>query len=347
MESRGLTLGVVAAVLLALGAALVLAQPAQAKSVTELLAIACGNGGPPEFIAEVRAAAAVVLADLLPISGFELAQLEKIATGPTPECRGAAIPALVEAYLALDPEKEGSVEALLASVKRAHTPELALARAIAAVARIQQTLLVVGLPPEQELVGAITTVLGGGEATLLGFSVDGSNPIVREAVGRVVEEFLFSLARVIYGEAVCGVFADLAVNAPTHEFRATAARVFVTSGCVSYDVETLTGLVTAGGSEELRDAAVGPLSEALAMEPLPDPDLMALALDLSTTRQHRLAAGQALGLRWMMAVSVDPKTGNPAVGSIDLIRFAAAHTIAHPELAVAAVAPLAAFFMMS
>jgi hypothetical protein len=346
MESRALTLGIVAAVLLALGATLVLAQPAQAKSVGELLAIACGDGGPPEFVAEIRAAAAVVLADMLPLAGFDLARLEKIATGPTPECRQAAIPALVEAYLALDPEGAGSVEALLAAVERAESPELALARAIAAVARIQQTLLVVGLPPEQELVGAITTVLGGGEATLLGFSVDGSNPIVREAVGRVVEEFLFSLARVIYGEAVCQVFADLAVNAPTHEFRATAARVFVTAGCAPWDVEGLTALVTTGGSEELRDAAVGALSEALAMEPISDADLMALALDLTTTRQHRLAAGQALGLRWMMAVSVDPKTGHPTVGSIDLIRFATAHTIAHPELAIAAVAPLAAFFTM-
>jgi len=150
---------------------------------------------------------------------------------------------------------------------------------------------------------------------------------------------------VVYGEAVCQVFEDLAVNAPTHEFRATAARVFVTAGCVPYDVETLTGLVTAGGSEELRDAAVGPLSEALAMEMVGDDELMSLATDWTTTRQHRLAAGQALGLRWMMAVSVDPLTGHPVVGDIDLIRFAAAHTEAHPELAVAAVAPLAAFFM--
>lgn len=346
MELRGLTLGVLVALLLALGATLVLAQPAEAGSVPELLAIACGDGRPPELVAEIRAAAAVVLADLLPLAGFDLAGLEKIATGPTPECRQAAIPALVEAYLALDPGGAGSVEALLANVARAETPELALARAIAAIARIQQTLLVVGLPPEQELVEAIATVLSGGEASLLGFSVDGSNPIVREAVGRVVEEVLFSLARVIYGEAVCDVFADLAVNAPTHEFRATAARVFVTAGCAPWDVEGLTELATTGGSEELRDAAVGALSEVLAMEPIADSDLMALALDLSTTRQHRLAAGQALGFRWMMAVSVDPRTGHPLVGSIDLIIFATAHTIAHPELAIAAVAPLAAFFMM-
>lgn len=345
MELRGLTFGVVVAVLLALGATLVLGQPVEAKSVAELLAIACGNGGPPDMVAEIRAAAAVILADLLPLAGFDLAGLEKIAAGPTPECRQAAIPALVEAYLALDPEGAGSVEALLAGVETAHSPELALARGIAAVVRIQQTLLVVGLPPEQELVGAISTVLSGGEGTLLGFAVNGANPIVREAVGRVVEEFLFGLARVIYGEAVCGVFADLAVNAPTHEFRATAARVFMTAGCAPWDVEGLTALVTSGESEELRDAAVGPLSEALAMELISDSDLMALALDLSTTRQHRLAAGQALGFRWMMAVSVDPNTGHPVVGSIDLIRFAAAHTVAHPELAIAAVAPLAAFFI--
>lgn len=350
MESRGkgLTLRVfMVAALLALTLALMITAPAQAqaRSVEELLAIACGDGGPPEFIAEIRAAAALALADLLPISGFELARLEKIALGPTPECRGAAIPALVEAYLALDPEGAGSVTALLASVERAHTPELALARAIAAIVRIQQTLLVVGLPPEEELVEAITAVLSGSEGTLLGFTVDGSSPIIREAVGRVVQEVFFSLARVIYGEAVCQVFEDLAVNAPTHEFRATAARVFVTAGCVPYDVETLTGLVTAGGSEELRDAAVGPLSEVLAMEPIADPDLMALALDSTTTRQHRLAAGQALGLRWMMAVSVDPETGNPSVDSLDLIKFAAEHTITHPELAIAVVAPLAAFFL--
>ena len=344
MRLRGVTLGVVSVLILAL-MLLTVAQRAEAKSVEELLAIACGNGGPPEFVAEIRAAAAVVLADMLPIAGLDLATLERIAAGPTPECRQAAIPALIEAYLALDPEKEGSVEVLLAGVETAHTVELALARAIAAIIRIQETLLVVGLPPEEELVRAITSVLSGGVGTLLGFTVDGSNPVIRAAVGRVTEEVLFSLARVIYGEAVCQVFEDLAINAPTTEFRATAARVFVTAGCVPWDLETLTALATTGGSEELRDAAVGPLSEALAMEPISDADLQALALDLMTTHQHRLAAGQALGLRWMMAVTVDPLTGHPVVDGLDLIKFAAAHTEAHPELAIAAVAPLAAFFM--
>jgi hypothetical protein len=330
-----------ALVLIAVGA---LAQPVQAASVEELLEIACGDARPPELVAEIRAGAAVVLSDMLLIAGFDLRTLEGIATGPTPECRQAAIPALIEAYLLLDPEAAGSVEALLTAAMTAHTPELALARALAGVIRLQQTLLVVGLPPEEVLVDAITTVLSGGKAELIGFTVDGSHPIIREAVGRVIEEFFFLLARVIYGEAVCQVFQDLAVNAPTAEFRATAARVFVTAGCVPWELEPLTALVTEGASAELREAAVGPLSEVLAMAPVSDQDLMALALDKTTTAQHRRAAGLALGLRWMMVVTVDPFTGHPMVGDIDLIKFAYEHTIVHPELAIAVVAPLAVFF---
>ncbi|MFQ6117710.1 MAG: hypothetical protein ACE5LQ_05520, partial [Candidatus Bipolaricaulia bacterium] len=319
MRLRGKAFGVMLVLTLALMVVTV-TQSVEAKSVEELLGIACGDGGPPEFVAEIRAAAAYVLSDMLTIAGMDLATLEGIATGKTPECRQAAIPALVEAYLALDPEGEGSAGALLAGVETAQSAELALARAVAAIARIEQTLLTVGLPPEEELVEAITSVLSGGEGTLLGFTVDGSNPIIRAAVGQVTAEVLFSLARVVYGEAVCQVFEDLAVNAPTHEFRATAAEVLVSAGCVSWDAEALTALVTTGGSEELRDAAVEPLSEALAAEPISDADLEALALDLTTTHQQRLAAGEALGLRWMMAVTVDPRNGNPAVDSLALIK---------------------------
>jgi len=319
-------------------------QPVQGATVEELLGIACGDGRPPELVAEIRAGAAVVLSDMLLIAGFDLRTLEGIATGPTPECRQAAIPALVEAYLLLDPEGAGSVDALLAGAKAAYTPELALARALAGIIRLQQTLLVVGLPPEEVLVEAITTVLSGGKAEMLGFTIDGSHPIIRKAVATVIEEFFFLLARVIYGEAICQVLQDMAVTAPTSEFRAMAAKVFVTAGCIPWDVPTLTAIVTTGGSVELREAAVQPLSEVLAMEPVSDEELMALALDMTTTAQHRRAAGLALGLRWMAAVTVDPVTGHPMVGGIDLIKFAYEHTIVHPELAIAAVAPLAVFF---
>lgn len=338
--------GMVLALAVALGVSL--GQPAAAKSVDELLGIACGDGGPPDFISEIRQAASAALAERLVMAQLDLAELEEIsALGRTQECRQAPIPALIEAYLALDPVGEGSAEALLAKVSTAPSLELASARALAAITRFQQKLLVTGLPPDEVLVDLISTVLSGGSATLLEITIDGSNPVIRAAVGQVTEQFLFLLGRSVFGEQICQAFKDFAVSAPTAEFRQTAANVYVNSGCITPDVESLTALAQTGESPELRTAAVGPLSEALASSDLSAEELQMLALDLTTTAEHRRAAGLALGTRWTEVVTIDPNTGHPVVDGVDLIKFAALHTGAHPELAVAAVMPMAAAFSVA
>lgn len=321
------------------------AHVAQSKSIESLQAIVCGDGGPPEFIAEVRKGASTALAGKLSQAGTDLVTLEAMAAdGRTPECREAAIPAAVEAYLALDPEGEGSAQALLGKVDEAGSSELAFARALAAISRFQQMLLVIGLPPDEVLVEAITTVLSGGTAEIRELTIDGSNAAVRKAVGQVTQQFLFLLGRSIFGEQMCQAFRDLAINAPTPEFRDAVAGAFVGAGCVPQTVEGLTALATEGESEALRSAAATPLSEALSAGELGNEDLKEMALDRSTSPQHRRAAGLALGLRWQQVVTVDADTGNPVADGTDLIKFAAEHWVAHPGLVVAVRAPLAAFF---
>jgi len=169
---------------------------------------------------------------------------------------------------------------------------------------------------------------------------------------------------------------ELAANGESHELRIIAAIHYVTSLAISASIDELMELTIHGGSEEIRDVALDHLSLELGLacadfilfssmfghqEGMITPEeLYKLALE-GETPQLRRAAGEALGKCWERALWVGereiawglelgleltiadiPRRSTAEAHTLEqaLIIFAAENTVAHPELAGAAVKPL-------
>jgi len=140
----------------------------------------------------------------------------------------------------------------------------------------------------------------------------------RNAAGDHLAEFYLGALQSrsqILKRVSCDSLRELAENAPTTAWRFAAARAFV-GGCP--DLEAAAQI----GSRELQVAAARKLAAIYEDDTsLSNSALMRLATT-DPSQGIQLAAALALGFRWEAGVSINPNTGNPVVGDIDLIKFA-------------------------
>lgn len=205
----GWKVSLLSALALVLIATLAQAQPGRARTIEELIELA-GRDALPEIRAaaglalgrllidspftdaeleamavagrspELRAAAGAALRERLLLAGLSLEELEALASGPTPELRGAAIPALVQATVAAIGRGELSLGELAEAIAMGATPELRLARAQALFLLLRAELVA---PGAQVLVEA---VLRGQRVEVRGVELNGELAEVRAAASELL-----------------------------------------------------------------------------------------------------------------------------------------------------------------
>lgn len=136
--------------------------------------------GDVEVFPALRAAAAAALAEKLLGANLTLAELEAIATGPTPELRSSAAAALLQAIVAALGRLELTLAALTQSVATAASVELAKIRADAVFVLLRASL--VALETQSDL----EAIANGQTIVIRGITLDGSLAAYR----LVASEFL-------------------------------------------------------------------------------------------------------------------------------------------------------------
>lgn len=256
-----------------------LGQPGWAKSIEELMEIASSDALP-----ELRAAAGLALGGLLLDSPFSdqdlkalamagpsrelraaagaalrqrlleaelgLEKLEELATGPTPELRGATIPALVQATVAAVGRGELSLGALASSIAEGPSHELRLARAEALFLLFRAELVA------REAQPTVEAILRGESVVVNGVEIDGGLQEIRAAAS----DFLAGMYK-FYGflnrlqDPLADLMSVVTDATLTAEFRAAAGEalqiVFRAQRARANEVlESFEGLL-----DELREAA--------------------------------------------------------------------------------------------
>ncbi|MGQ9477246.1 MAG: hypothetical protein ACUVRH_01990 [Candidatus Bipolaricaulia bacterium] len=166
---------------------------------------------------ELRGAAGAALRERLLLAGLGLEELEALASGPTPELRSAAIPALVQATVAAVGRGELSLAKLARAIAEGATHELRLARAEALFLLLRAELVAPGAQ------GLVEAVLRGERVTVRGVELNGEILEVRAAASELlagIYKFYGLLDRLREPLAeLLAVATDLSLTA---EFRAAA-----------------------------------------------------------------------------------------------------------------------------
>lgn len=329
-----------------------------------------------DLVPEFRAAAAIAFSGRLQSQPEmpSLGYLEELARGPSPELRRQIVGVLESAYTGALGRGQLTMEELAAKIPQGETFELRLARAGAVIGY----LLWGGLSPE--LVRKFERLLGGGEVKFDGYPLDGQLRAVRQAAysslwihtywdewlalhscaeweeiaaAGATEELRFLAAQTYVNNFSCILpdpepkLRELSVSGASHELRLVAASVYVNFHQFG-SFEELLELAVHGESEELRSAVRFRLARALVHGQSSDGEIYELART-GETPQLREAAGWALGMRWgyaalegTLTISDVPRQSQARAYSLEqaLTIFTAENTVAHPELAWAAIGPL-------
>lgn len=166
---------------------------------------------------ELRGAAGAALRERLLLARLGLEELEALTSGPTPELRGAAIPALVQATVAAVGRGELSLSGLASGAVGGATHELRLARAEALFLLLRAELVA---PAGQALVEA---VLRGERVTVRGVELNGEVAEIRAAASELlagIYKFYGLLDRL--REPLAELLAVATDPSLTAEFRAAA-----------------------------------------------------------------------------------------------------------------------------
>ncbi len=130
---------------------------------------------------ELRGAAGAALRERLLLAGLGLEELEALASGPSTELRGAAIPALVQATVAAVGRGELSLPKLARAIAaEGATPELRLARAEALFLLLRAELVAPGAQ------GLVEAVLRGERVEVKGVELNGEILEIRAAASELL-----------------------------------------------------------------------------------------------------------------------------------------------------------------
>jgi len=222
-----------------------------------------GLAGDARVTPELRAAAGAVLSHELLNANLPLEDLQKLATGETPELRRAAIPALVQALVAAIGRRTISINTIVDAVARASSEELAEAEAEAVFVLLRSTLIT---PQAQSLVEAIAN---GQAAQVADVTLDGSLKAFRVAASNFLAGIYTFFGFLDRLSDPLGELTAIAENAAlTEEFRAAAARALVPvywaqRGRATQDLATLNAWLDQI-SQEARRGQTGQALETLA-----------------------------------------------------------------------------------
>lgn len=330
---------------------------------TQLLAKACGGtvlglNTPPEFIPELRAAAANALAELVTDGRGQNApfEIDLVSTweslagqGPNPECRAAGEILLPQIYL--DPSREdnpfGGEFGLTDLISAVNSPpqsvaiELTRARVESLVILCRSTLFAGN---SNLVVERLESVANGGTESIFcrgqEWILDGSNLVIQSVIADSLKGAYISqlgpitLASDIGGNdeeranKVCELLKKrLADNNTTESFRMAAAKAFAQGNLqahlppeFSFNCVSESELIDLTESDSsLADASVNLSAKTLAKSSKPDSALISIA-ENGDTEQEQLAAALALGIRWAPEATLNQNSGNIVINGADAIR---------------------------
>lgn len=327
----------------------------------KLLVKACGgnvlrSSFPPEFIPELRAAAANALAEVITDArgqnepfGIDTASTwEAAAAGPNPECRALAEILLPSIYLdsmrADNPfgdSDTGLDQLIQAATSPSSSASIELTRArLDSLVIICRNALFVGT--STDIVTRLENISDGAtEAINCNGSdvyLDGSHMAIRDVIGETLKGVYLSqlgpiaLAQEIRDshERATAVCAKL-MSRRDDENKSTAFRLAAAEGYLqgnefsllppefSYSCVAdvdLKSLIEGGG--DVADAGVDLLANSLAENGQSDAELERLA-ESGESDQLQLAAALALGIRWTSDATVSASSGNIIVNGTDAI----------------------------
>ncbi len=212
-----------------------------------------------EATAELRAAVSTVLSEQLLNANLSLEELEQIATGETPELRRAAVPALIQAFVAAVGRRALSQSALIEAVASAPSEEVAEAAAEAVFVLLRSALIA---PQAQSQVEAIAN----GEAVhVADLVIDGSLKAFRVAAGHFLAGLYTFFGFLDRLSDPLGELTSMAEDETlTEELRAAAAQALVLvysarRGRATQDLVELKALL----DQMLQEARQGQMAQAL------------------------------------------------------------------------------------
>jgi ABC-type transport system substrate-binding protein len=329
---------------------------------SQLLTKACGGtvlglNSPPEFIPELRVAAANALAELVkdarsqnaPIEIDLASTWESVAgQGPNAECR--AIGQILLSQIYLDPtrldnpygDEESGLADLISSVNsppQDFSIELTKAR-IEALVIVCRRSLFGGTP--SEVVSRLESIANGATQLILcgsrQLNLDGSNEGVQGVISNALKgAYLSQLGPIALSadernptdraNSVCEeLLKRIEDESATSNYRLAAAEAYLQGNTnsrlpseFSYDCASDSELTTfVKGGGVFADAGLDLLAKSFASNGISGAELEVIAASGGSV-QVQLAAALALGIRWTSDVSVNGSTGNVFANGRDAI----------------------------